>query len=170
MINEEETNLPKITKSEVQEWENKFRQMVSPMVQFDTNNETGEKSFKLYKGISGIEAMWMGTIPLKSDNYIKWSFSLQNEAFIEAKFSLDEETSKLIPKIYSFYTMWKTEWEKSLTLPQSMEKNTEMETGGEMIKEAKSRINKERTRNFIIAEHSERMQRLAGVYHNKKKK
>ena len=158
-LNEEQEFIPKVQQSEISDWENKFRQNVSSLVQFDTNNETHEKSFKLYKGVSGIEASWSGTIMLKADNYIKWNFSIQNEPFVEAKFTLNNETSQLISKLYSFYEMWKQEWEKVLTIPQSQEQNTEMATGGEPLTESKRNI-----RFNEIIDSSERMKRLAGIY------
>ncbi len=80
-------NKPQITTSEVQEWENKFKESVSPLVQF-TQDGAGNDSMKLYNGQSGVEASWAGTIVLNNDNYIKWTFSIQNEPFIECKLNL----------------------------------------------------------------------------------
>lgn len=159
-------NMPAINSAEITEWEVRFRKAVTSMVQFDTDEQTGGKAFRLYKGISGIEATWVGVIPLRADNYIKWTFSIQNGVFIEAKLTLDDENSKLVQKIYDFYNTWKSEWEKSLTMPQSMEQQTATETGGEPLVENTENNGysaKNRTKEHIINQFSERMKSLAGI-------
>ena len=84
-----ETNKPQITTAEVQDWENKFKESVSPLVKFD-NDGTANGSLKLYNGESGVEALWSGVIILNNDNYIKWNFSIQNEPFIDCKLNYNE--------------------------------------------------------------------------------
>lgn len=154
----EEENTPQVTQSEVASWENKFRESVSSMVQFETDDKTGQNSLKLYKGISGVDASWSGIIVLKADNYIKWTFSIQNGLFIETKTELNDESLKIITNLYAFYGEWKQEWLKNLTMPQSAENNTEMQTGGEPMTESMRR------RNLIINESSWRMKKLAGLH------
>ena len=68
---------PQITTSEIEEWENKFKESVSPMVKFDAIGENGS-TMKMYNGQSGIEAVWSGVIMFGSDNFIRFKFSLQN--------------------------------------------------------------------------------------------
>lgn len=126
-----ENNKPQITSTEIQDWENKFKEAVSPQVQFEVR-ENGAPSMQLYNGESGIEAIWTGTILLNADNYIKWSFSIQNNPFIEAKASLTEENFQLIKKLYDFYGIWKEEWSKQLTMPNANADDTAMATGGDM--------------------------------------
>lgn len=157
---EETTNnnqVPEITTAEISDWETKFKESVSPMVQFDTQD--GKPSMRLYNGQSGIEASWAGTIILKADNYIKWSFSLMNEPFVEAKFNINDENKRIVDALYDFYNMWKEEWSKSISIPPSAETNTEMSTDGApaTLKESS------RTKENIISDHSERMRILAGL-------
>lgn len=105
---------PQIQASEVEAWENRFRENVSPLVQFD-KADGGSSSFKVYKGISGIEIEWSGTIKFGSDEYIKWKFSILNEVFIKANYRLDEENRDMMTRIYDLYTAWAKEWSQSLS-------------------------------------------------------
>lgn len=161
---QDDAYVPSVTTSEIADWEKRFKESVSPLVQFDT--EEGKPSLRLYKGSSGVEASWAGTILLKADNYIKWSFSIQNEPFVEAKFNLDKESKTIINGLYDFYNVWKEEWSKSLSIPPSAEQETEMATGGAPttapIQEAYN-VGKDRNRSKIIDDHSERMRKLAGL-------
>lgn len=166
--NQEGAYAPSVTKSEIADWEKRFKESVSPLVQFDT--EDGKPSMKLYNGASGIEASWTGTILLKADNYVKWSFSIQNQPFIEAKFNLDKESKMIIDGLYDFYNVWKEEWSKSLSIPPSAEASTEMAAEGPPtpaptpapIQEAYN-VGKDRNKSQIIDDHSERMRKLAGL-------
>lgn len=173
-------NIPAVTSSEIQEWEKKFMQNVSPTVRFD--KEDGKSSMKLYNGTSGIEATWSGTILLKADNYIKWSYSIQNGAFVDAKFELDDSNYGLIEKIYNFYTEWSDQWSKVLNMeePDAGLDNSAIANaieptpmasapgaapvsaapaGGMPSNLSESR----RTKKGIIEDHSERMRKLAGL-------
>lgn len=158
--------VPSVTKSEIADWEKRFKESVSPLVQFDTKE--GKSSMRLYKGASGVEASWAGTILLKADNYVKWSFSIQNQPFVEAKFNLDKESKSIIDGLYDFYNIWKEEWSKSLSIPPSSEQGTEMSAEGPPtqapapIQEAYN-TGKDRNRSQIIVDHSERMRKLAGL-------
>jgi len=122
-------NKPQITAEEVQEWENKFKENVSPQVQFEVR-ENGGPSMQLYNGESGIEALWSGTILLNSDNYIKWTFSIQNNPFLDCKINLTEESFQIIKRLNDFYNNWKEEWSKQLTMPADNADDTQMNTGG----------------------------------------
>ena len=143
---------PAITSTEIVEWENKFKQLVSPLVEYDVQDNG--QSMKLYSGLSGIEANWSGTIMLKADNFIKWSFSLQNGAFVEAKFTIDLDNNELIGKLYEFFQQWRDNWSKMLSIPPTA--NSEGPDA--------AAIQESRTKGSIIKDHSERMKRLAGLY------
>lgn len=104
---------PQITRSEVDEFEQKFKEVVSPMVKFNSNEE-GEIDYQLYKGESGIEASIGGTIPLQAENYIKFNFSLQNGPFMSAKVELTTDTAEIISNLASFYEQWKRDWGQKL--------------------------------------------------------
>lgn len=122
-------NKPQITSDEVQEWENKFKESVSPQVQFEVR-ENGGHSMRLYNGESGIEALWSGTILLNSDNYIKWTFSIQNNPFLDCKINLTEENFQTIKRLNDFYNTWKEEWAKQLSIPAANNDDTELAAGG----------------------------------------
>lgn len=173
------TNTPQITISEVLEWENKFKESVTPQVQF-LKNQGEDSSMKLYNGDSGIDAQWAGTILLGSDS-IKWSFSIQNEPFIEAKMKLIEQNYTILTNLYNFYNDWKEEWSKQLTIPDENRDDTQMQangdpniaatpqpTAGNMPNDLggpnslQERRNN-RTINKIVENHSARMKRLAGI-------
>lgn len=165
-------NKPQITTSEVQEWENKFKESVSPLVQF-TNDGTGNGSMKLYNGQSGVEASWAGTIVLNNDNYIKWTFSIQNEPFIECKLNFNENNQMILTNLYNFYQVWKEEWSKHLSIPGGNQDDVNNISGGQSNpaeptpaspEQAQSPINENlRTKAAIIANHKARMQKLSGL-------
>jgi hypothetical protein len=151
MINEENKNLPAVTAEEIKDWEDKFKENVTPYVKFELQD--GSHSMKLYSGISGIDATWSGTILLQSDNYIKWTFTLQGEPFVEARFAINEDTRYLIEKIYNMYDEWKKYWSESLSVTPEPKEAPQAAP----VQESKSR-----TKESIIKEHSDRMKRLAG--------
>lgn len=105
--------LPQITSSEVQEWENKFKQSVAPQVTF--NAQHGGYSMVITSDQSGVDTTWSGTITVNGDNNITWTFSLKSEPFIECKMKLTEESKNIIGKLYDFYNAWKQEWSTQLT-------------------------------------------------------
>ncbi len=149
-----EQQTPQITTQEIQDWENKFKESVSPLVKF-TPTEQGTNSMKFYNGESGIDATWSGIIILGNDDYVKWNFSIQNEPFIESKLNLTQENFNIFSNLYNFYNEWKDEWSKQITMPDNaMPSNVQTNLP---LKENK------RTKTFIIKEHSQRMKILAGL-------
>jgi len=62
-------NVPQITTSEIQEWETKFREEVTPSVQFAVGNNAN-KSMMFYDGETGTDAQWSGTITLQNDSWL----------------------------------------------------------------------------------------------------
>jgi hypothetical protein len=176
-VAEENKYAPSVTTAEIADWEKRFKESVSPLVQFDS--EEGKPSMKLYNGTSGIEATWSGNIVLKADNYVKWTFSIQNEPFVEAKFTLDAESKKIIDGLYEFYNIWRDEWSKSLSIPPSADK---VAAGAELPAQGPPAVpgtaattpapspvteayNKgaNRNRSRLIEDHSDRMRKLAGI-------
>lgn len=137
---------PQIQASEIAEWENKFKQNVSPLVKFDKTGDNGT-SFKFYKGSSGIEVEWSGQIILGSDDYIKWKFTILNDVFIDSKFKLDDDTKDLIKKIYDLYITWSKDWSQTVS---------KSETEPAQLKENRNKEN-------IIKFGKDRMTRLAGL-------
>lgn len=163
-----ENNTPQITTSEIQEWENKFKESVSPLVKF-TNDGTGNGSFKLYNGQSGIEATWSGNIILNNDNHIAWTFSIQNEPFIECKLDFTENNYNILTNLKNFYTSWKDEWSKQLSIPDSQ--RTDTSAPNQNVPQIPSSDQNpmepmqenQRTKLNIIKNHKERMQKLSGL-------
>lgn len=137
---------PQIQASEIAEWEQKFKENVSPLVQFDKNGENGS-SFKLYKGSSGVEVEWSGIINLGSDDYIKWKFTILNDVFVDSKFKLNEDTKDLVRKIYDLYISWSKDWSQTVS-----------KVGSEP-----TQIKESRTKENIIKFSKYRMTKLAGL-------
>lgn len=137
---------PQIQSSEIEEWEKKFKENVSPLVQFDKIGENNS-SFKVYKGSSGIEVEWSGVINLGSDDYIKWKFTILNDVFIDSKFKLDDDTKDLIRKIYDLYITWSKDWSQSVSKLDSQP----------------AQIKENRTKENIIKFSKDRMTTLAGL-------
>ena len=150
----EQQSTPQITTQEVQEWENKFKNSVSPLVKF-TPTDQGAASMKFYNGESGIDATWSGIIILGNDDYVKWNFSIQNEPFIDSKLNLTQENFNIFSNLYNFYNEWKLEWSKQITMPADA--TTSSDNTKIPLKENK------RTKANIISEHSQRMRILAGL-------
>ena len=116
---------PRITQTEIDQFEKDFREKVSPLVNF-SKKEDGSINFELYKVDSGVEAKVSGTIPLKAENKIDWSYSLQNGAYINVSAELTSEVSEIINKMSFFYEEWKKNWVEKLTeLPGTEEEAIE---------------------------------------------
>ncbi len=178
-----ENQVPQITTSEIEEWEKRFKESVSPQVRF-TKDEKGN-TFTLYNGDNGIEALWAGVVIMNNDYYIKWSFSIQNDPTIDAKMNLNEENFTIIQNLYNFYNTWKGEWSKQMSVgndPQAGPSNmsdtgtlpnppgtpvagippastNDMSQGGGMAGMQEN----SRTKMNIIENQSDRMRRLAGL-------
>ena len=156
---------PEVKSWEIKEYEDKFKEHVYHDVQFDRNQEG--YSMQFYMGKSGVEAAWSGTILLREDSFIKWTFSLQNGCIIEANVSLDDENYNIVPKLYEFYKIWKSEWSQMLTIPEPEVGDLGIADTQQIdlptIKEDYEKRKKERTKNNIINNHSDRMKKLAGL-------
>ena len=105
---------PRITQTEIDQFEKDFREKVSPMVQF-SKKEDGSVNFDLYKGVSGVEAKVSGIIPIKAENKIEWSYSLQNGSYVNMNAELTTEVSETLNKMAFFYEQWKRDWTEKLT-------------------------------------------------------
>ncbi len=152
---------PEVKSWEVADYENRFREKVHHDVEFDKQDENGY-SMKLYKGESGVEALWSGVIRLEGDSHVKWKFSLQNGVFADAQIMLNEENDDILVKLYEFYKTWQDEWSKVLTLPQG--KETEEEKPEPLAEPLAESIKKHpRKKIDIIDNHSSRMKKLAGL-------
>ena len=142
----QEFKIPQVQLSEIREWEEKFKQNVSPLVVFDQIGENGE-SFKFYKGVSGIEIEWSGVIKMAGDEFIKWKFSILYNVYIESKFHLDGENKNVIRNIFDFYIGWSQYWSQALS----------------DVKDMHQELRENRTKENIIKLGKDRMSRLAGL-------
>lgn len=173
--------VPQVTAAEVTDWEENFRKVVSPLVRFD--KQDNGYSMKFYNGESGIDAYWSGIIIMKSDNYIKWNFSLINGVFMDSKVNLDEHNKNIPANLYDFFQSWQSEVSKTITEPtegSSKEMSTPppastqptnlagpesantappAEPGATPLTESR----KDKKRQSVILDSSERMRRLAGL-------
>lgn len=104
---------PQITRSEVEAFEQKFKEVVTPSVRFD-KGEDGEIKYDLYKGESGIDAKVSGVIPLQAENFIKFTFSLQDGPFMTARVEITPDIAEIITNLANYYEQWKDEWAKKL--------------------------------------------------------
>lgn len=149
-----EQSTPQITTQEIQEWENKFKESVSPLVKFTPTGQDSN-SMRFYNGESGVDATWSGIIILGNDDYVKWNFTIQNEPFIESKLNLTQENFNIFSNLYNFYNEWKQEWSKQISMPDNAMNSNDQDKLP--LKENK------RTKANIITEHSQRMRILAGL-------
>lgn len=110
-----ENNMPPITSTEIKEWEQKFMEQVTQSVQFD--KKSNGYSMQVFNGPGGRDTNWAGTIMTGGgDDYIKWTFSIKNDPFIEAKLKLTDESSKLLTSLFNFYLTWKDDWGKQMSI------------------------------------------------------
>jgi len=105
--------VPKVSSIEVETWEENFRGKVSPLVQFD--EQDNKYSMKFYNGESGIDAYWSGIIILKNDDYLKWNYSALNGVMMDCKMSLDETNKKIPTELYDFFVLWQADVLKTIT-------------------------------------------------------
>lgn len=159
---------PQISTAEIADWENRFRQSVSTQVKFDVEQD-GNSTMKLYNGDSGVEAIWSGVIILNNDNSIKWRFSMQNGAIIQAVLNLNEQNFQIISNLYHFYENWKQEWSKQMTIPDdasygdvTMQPSGAVQGGQVTPAAAASMTENKRSKTTILRDSRERMLRLAG--------
>lgn len=112
---EEEVKTDKITitTSEIKDFETKFKDNVSDRVVFD--KQQNNTSMYVYSGVSGIEAKCSGTIPLNSENKIKWEYSIQNGVFVDIKSELSTDLLDILENLNSFYVSWEAEWTDKLS-------------------------------------------------------
>lgn len=107
-LKESEEAETQILSSEISKFKQDMSANVSSNIHFD--NQQNSHVIYAYRGDSGTEAMCSGSIPLNSENKIKWEFSLQNGAYVEANSELSEDFVELLTKLNSYYVSWKAEW------------------------------------------------------------
>lgn len=134
--------------SEIKKWEQMFLQNVWKDVNF-TNKAGQDHSFEFYDGYNGIEVKWKGRMRFKDEEYLDWSFSIQDGIFLDGRFQLDVEKKEITLKLYNLYADWKSKWLDYLS------------KGGKGADS--SNISEGRTKEDIIRNHQWRMSKLAGL-------
>jgi len=173
------SEIAQITKSEIEKYKQMFSNKIGPYaVQFDTKEQNGNivDSFEIYKGESGIDANWTGSIILEKDYFVKWEFSILNGVYIEAKMRMNDNNKNIIGNLYQVFENWRSELSRYLVAPpgemgQQMPQDSGVEivSGGlavvapeeELASLSESRSTK--GRQDIINSSSDRMKRLAGL-------
>jgi len=90
----------KITKAEIQELQKQFTQKIG-----DYAVKFGELS--IYKGYSGQDANWSGTVILENDYSISWEFSLINGVkVLDANFVVNDKNKDILKKIQDVYDVF----------------------------------------------------------------
>lgn len=173
------SDIAQITKSEIEKYKQMFSNKIGPYaVQFDTKEQNGNvlDNFDIYKGESGIDANWTGSIILEKDYFIKWEFSILNGIYIEAKMRMNDNNKNIIGNLYQVFENWRNELSRYLVAPTDsmgqqvpQDSGEEIISGGptetspeeEMLPLAESRSTKGRQQ--VINNSSDRMKRLAGL-------
>jgi hypothetical protein len=163
--------MPQITKAEISQLISIFENKIGGYSVIFNKDENGEYDFKIYKGDSGADAYWSGSIILEQDYYVDWKFSLVNGAIIEnATFKLNESNRDICQKIFDIYDIWsqkiskfiRTDFYMSMSQPE--DSREEIVQGGE--EEEDMSLSESRSlkgRKTIIDSSSNRMKRLAGL-------
>ena len=105
---------PKITSSEIDEFEKMFKENVSPSVNF-AKKPDGSIDFRLYKGESGSEASVRGSIPLQAEDKIDFTYSIQNGPHIDMSADLTQDVAYTLKRLSDFYVTWKKDWSEKLS-------------------------------------------------------
>lgn len=130
MIQEQE--MPKITSTEVQEFEHDFYSFASnnnTSVVFD--KQSNGKSIILFKKPSGFEAYSSGMLDFGNKGNMYWVFSLRDGLKIGTKsLSLTHENRNLISELYNFFETWQESWRGKLMGVKDTEKEPQ---GGQDI-------------------------------------
>ncbi len=157
-----------ITQAEIDELKKQFDSKIGNnySVIFDKDEE-GQDNFKIYKGKSGEDALWSGSVLLEQDYYINWEFSLKNGAKIkEATFKVNDSNKNVITIIYDLFNIWSENLAKFVR--NSSETGSEdlqsLETDfpspeEETLSESRSFPGRKRIINSSV----DRMKRLAGL-------
>lgn len=110
-----EYDKPKIAASEIKAEEDKFKQNVTALGEFDKDSQ-GKTAFKVFKTKNGRpEAQWSGRIPFENQDYLKWSFSIQDGMRIEGSYEVSEDNRDIVVKLFNFFISWKKDWIEKIT-------------------------------------------------------
>ena len=180
------TTVPELTSSEIKEWEEKFISNVSPQVQF--NKQGNGYSMQAFDGASGFDANWSGIINLGGDNYIKWTFTIQGDPFVDCNMKASDENALVLTNLCKFYETWKTEWAERVKAPNAAANDSGNQSAGmapgpdpnaapgmnmpsgapSVAPPAAMPVNEnKRTKLNILIDNKERMMRLANLWNKK---
>jgi hypothetical protein len=158
---------PQITQSEIQELIKIFEEKVGRYSVVFNKDENNEYDFKIYKGDSGVDAYWSGSIILEQDYFIDWRFSLVNGVNIEnATFRINESNKNICENIFDIYNIWYGKISKFIrndSEAPSVDSGEEIIQGGEEEEMSLSESRTIKGRKTLIDSSSDRMKRLAGI-------
>ena len=99
--------IPQITQAEINELKKEFENKIGNYSVVFNKDEDGKEDFKIYKGESGKDAFWSGSVLLEQDYYVEWSFSLINGfKVLSATFKVTEQNKDIISAINNVYEIW----------------------------------------------------------------
>jgi hypothetical protein len=125
-IQENTSNVLKITTSEIKQFENSFQQILKDIpgasVVFDKQNNG--YSIVAVKRPDGVEAKASGTINLGENGKIVWSYSLLNGFKLNAQnIKLADNNKLMFEAMANHYNDWQKKWREMLNLPTAPEEN-----------------------------------------------
>lgn len=172
-------DIAKITKAEIDKYKKMFNDKIDYYaINFNTKEE-GEQvvdDFEIYKGDSGVDASWSGSIILEKDYFINWEFSILNGVYIDCKMRMNDSNKNVINNIYEVYTNWREDLSKYIvSSPKDFSSDTPSDSGEEIVSGGPAETSPEgesmplsesrttKGRQKTINESVNRMKRLAGL-------
>jgi len=121
-IRENNMNDVKITKTEIREFEDSFKEFLGalPNATIVFNKQKNGYSLLATKKSDGIDAIASGIINLGSDGKITWFYSIMNGITLNAQnLKLDNDTKMISENLYNHFVVWQKTWREKLNYPQT---------------------------------------------------
>jgi hypothetical protein len=121
-IKENNMNDVKITKTEIREFEDSFKEFLSalPNATIVFNKQKNGYSLLATKKSDGIDAIASGIINLGSDGKITWFYSIMNGVTLNAQnLKLDNDTKMISENLYNHFIVWQKTWRDKLNYPKT---------------------------------------------------
>lgn len=116
-IREAVQEIPKITNSEVREFENEVESFSSTngaSIVFDT--QRNGYSLSIHKKPDGIEAYASGVFNFGMDGKVYWTFSLINGLNIGTEnLQIEKNNKEFVSELYNFFDGWQKKWRERLS-------------------------------------------------------
>lgn len=121
-IKENNMNDIKITTTEIRDFENSFKELLSllPNATVVFNKQKNGHTLLATKKSDGIDAIASGVINLGSDGKIMWFYSIMNGVTLNAQnLKLDNDTKMISENIYNHFIVWQKTWREKLNYPNT---------------------------------------------------